>query len=133
MESSKIYSDGSPFGIYYDTEAEEVSFWGDYNDTQTILTVAFVVTLFIAVLIGIIIGALQYRFALDYEQTLYVKQMLEKRVGNLGTYDDAAKELLYTDITAFNNSLREIKWLSSNPLVSWFNNWRIASMDYIIV
>jgi hypothetical protein len=40
-------------------------------------------------------------------------------------------EMLYNDIVAFNNELRNVKKWANNPWTNWFNNQDIASIDYI--
>lgn len=66
----------------------------------------------------------------NYEQALYTKKTIEYRIEHK---DDnlVGNELLYEDITTFNNELRNTKYWASNPWTSWFNNEKIAQLDYI--
>ena len=40
-------------------------------------------------------------------------------------------EMLYNDIVEFNNELRSVKKWVSNPWTNWFNNQKVASIDYV--
>ena len=66
----------------------------------------------------------------DYEKALYTKKTIEYRIEHK---DDnlVGNELLYKDVTTFNNDLRSIKYWANNPWTSWFNNEKIAQLDYI--
>ena len=66
----------------------------------------------------------------DYEAMLYEKEVLEYRLKN---QDNAlnGNELLYRDITEFNNDLRDCKYWADNLWLNWFFNQKIATIDYI--
>lgn len=66
----------------------------------------------------------------DYQNTLYEKQMLEYRLDHM---DDniVGNELLYNDIVEFNNGLRQTKWVAENPWINWLANTDIATIDYV--
>lgn len=65
----------------------------------------------------------------EYEQKLYEKQILEYRLENCE--DLYGNELLYADITKFNNELRNTKHWANNLWTSWFYNDKVATIDYI--
>lgn len=66
---------------------------------------------------------------IDYEDKVAERQMLEYRIEN---YEDAVgNELLYDDIVEFNKDLRHTKRFYNSPWTNWFNNWKVAEIDYI--
>lgn len=66
-----------------------------------------------------------------YDKKLAERQMLEYRIEH---YENTVgNELLYSDILKFNNDLRDTKRFANSPWLSWFNNWKIAELDYISV
>lgn len=65
----------------------------------------------------------------EYEQKIYEKQVLEYRLENCE--DLQGNELLYADITKFNNELRNTKHWANNLWTSWFYNDKVATIDYI--
>ena len=68
----------------------------------------------------------------DYEAALYEKQVLEARLEQLENSPySIGNEYLYHDIVEFNNELRSVKKWANNPWTSWFNNEKIASIDYV--
>ena len=66
----------------------------------------------------------------EYQQTIYQKEILEYRLEKKNE-NITGNELLYNDIVEFNNNLRSIKKWSTNPWTNWFNNAKIATIDYI--
>ena len=66
----------------------------------------------------------------NYQKTMYQKEVLEYRLQNQDE-NIVGNELLYNDIVEFNNNLRDVKKWSANPWTSWFNNAKIATIDYI--
>lgn len=67
---------------------------------------------------------------IDYEKALYTKKTIEYRIEHQED-NIVGNELLYNDIIGFNNALRSTKYWASNPWTSWFNNDKIAQLDYI--
>ena len=78
--------------------------------------------------VGII--GVQANKEIDYQNTLYEKEMIEYRIDNMED-NVVGNEMLYNDIVEFNNRLRNIKKWANNPWTNWFNNQDIASIDYI--
>lgn len=66
----------------------------------------------------------------NYQNTLYEKEVLEHRIENAND-NIVGNEMLYNDIVEFNNSLRSTKKWADNPFVNWFWNDDIAQIDYI--
>lgn len=66
---------------------------------------------------------------LNYENMLAQKEMLEYCLEKQN--DVAGNELLYFQILEFNNELRSIKKWVNNPWTNWFNDQKIADIDYI--
>ena len=97
---------------------------------------SFVGTMFVALgavglvfAVGFIAGE-QIRAENDYQKTMYQKEVLEYRLQNQDE-NIVGNELLYNDIVEFNNNLRDVKKWSANPWTSWFNNAKIATINYI--
>lgn len=67
---------------------------------------------------------------INYENTLYAKEVLEYRL-DTKSENLTGNELLYSEIVEFNNDLRKVKKYASSPWTSWFNNPKVAAMDYI--
>lgn len=67
---------------------------------------------------------------IDYQNAYYHKATLEYRLENIEK-NNVGNEHLYNDIVEFNNSLRSTKKWANNPWTNWFNNQRIAELDYI--
>ena len=104
-----------------------------YDATQ----VAWIVGILISIIsiMGLIISLMLILFTQipaqkDYEAMLYEKEVLEYRLKN---QDNAlnGNELLYRDITEFNNDLRDCKYWADNLWLNWFFNQKIATIDYI--
>lgn len=67
---------------------------------------------------------------IDYKKALYTKKTIEYRIEHQED-NIVGNELLYNDIIGFNNALRSTKYWANNPWTSWFNNDKIAQLDYI--
>lgn len=78
---------------------------------------------------GLCVLITQVNKQIDYEKALYEKQVLEYRLENCE--DLQGNELLYADITAFNNKLRNTKYWANNLWTSWFYNDKVVTIDYI--
>ena len=70
---------------------------------------------------------------INYEKTVYEKQVLEYRLEQVEQgVNVTGNELVYNDVVEFNNHLRSIKKWANNPWTNWFNNDLIAdNIDYI--
>lgn len=102
-----------------------------YSDAPEVIGV---ILIFLAVfasffVIGFLIGA-HADADIDYQDKLYEKEMLEYRINNADE-NIVGNEMLYNDIVEFNNELRRTKKFINSPWLNWFNNAKIASMDYI--
>lgn len=70
---------------------------------------------------------------IEFEKTLYTKEALEQRLEQSENLSNG-NEMLYSEITEFNNDLREIKYWSQNPWIGYKYNQRIAQeIDYIVI
>lgn len=103
----------------------------DCSDVVFGVGLSFVIVfgLVLFVLSGCIIGV-QVEKDVDYQNMLYRKEILEYRIEHMED-NVTGNEMLYNDIVEFNNELRGIKKWASNPWTNWFNNGRIATIDYI--
>lgn len=83
---------------------------------------------------GIITGGIGIVTAInediDYEKTIYERDVLEYRLEQLDE-NVTGNELLYNDIVEFNNGLRYTKKWVDSPWTSWFFNQKIADIEYI--
>ena len=77
---------------------------------------------------GIIMNRIGYD--IDYQNASYEREMLEYRLDHRED-DFPGNEMLYDDIVNFNNKLRSQKKWANNPWTNWFNNEKIAALDYI--
>ena len=66
----------------------------------------------------------------EYQNRLHEKEMLEYRIDNMNE-DIVGNEMLYNDIVAFNNGLRQIKKWANNPFTNWFYVQEVATIDYV--
>ena len=82
----------------------------------------------IFVVVGII--SVQVNKDINYQNTLYKKEVLEYRIDNMKD-NIVGNEMLYNDIVEFNNELRSVKEWANNPWTNWFYNQDIADIDYI--
>ena len=85
--------------------------------------------LFSCTCFAVIIGQVSAR-EIDYQNTLYEKEMLEYRIEHM-EQNITGNEMLYSDIVEFNNELRRVKKWANNPWTNWFNNQKVATIDYI--
>ena len=69
---------------------------------------------------------------INYQNMLYAKEMLEYRIEHMDE-DVIGNEMLYNDIVEFNNELRSEKKWANNSWTNWFNNQKIAEMDYVVL
>ena len=67
---------------------------------------------------------------IDYQNALHEKEVIEYRIDNMED-NIVGNEMLYNDIVEFNNELRSVKKWANNPWTNWFNNQKIATIDYI--
>lgn len=86
--------------------------------------------LFAAIIIGVGIIDAQVCGDINYQNKLYEKEVLEYRIEHIEK-NTTGNELLYNDITEFNNELRSTKKWANNPWTNWFYNQDIAAIDYI--
>lgn len=84
--------------------------------------------------LGMITGGISIGTAMnadiDYEKTIYERDVLEYRLEQLDE-NMTGNELLYNDIVEFNNELRYTKKWADSPWTSWFFNQKIADVEYI--
>lgn len=79
---------------------------------------------------GICLISVQVHKDVNYQNTLYEKDVLEYRLERMEE-NNVGNELLYNDIVEFNNELRVTKKWANNIWVNWFYNQDIATIDYI--
>lgn len=75
-------------------------------------------------------GNIKINEDIEYQNTYYHRATLEYRLENIEK-NNVGNEYLYNDIVEFNNSLRSTKKWANNPWTNWFNNQKIAELDYI--
>lgn len=78
---------------------------------------------------GIALGNAAF-YDLDYQNALHEREVIEYRLDHMSE-NITGNEMLYNDIVEFNNKLRSQKKWANNPWTSWFNNKKIAALDYI--
>lgn len=104
-----------------------------YNARDIIMFIV-VVCLLIGGILGTITGGISIGTAinadLDYEKTIYERDVLEYRLEH-SDENMVGNELLYNDIVEFNNRLRHTKEWADSPWISWFFNQKIADIEYI--
>lgn len=66
----------------------------------------------------------------EYEKTVYEREVLEYRLDRKDETENG-NEFLFSEITEFNNKLRAAKKWALNPWTNWFNNEKVATIDYI--
>lgn len=69
-------------------------------------------------------------YDLDYQNALHRREVIEYRLDHIEE-NIIGNEMLYNDIVEFNNMLRSQKKWANNPWTNWFNNEKIAALDYI--
>jgi hypothetical protein len=102
-----------------------------YDDLMfaCVLDIIFSAVILVGCLTAIL--TVQLQSSVNAENALAEKTMLEYRLSK--DKDIAGNELLYSDIVEFNNELRSTKKWANNPWTNWFNNKKIADIDYIEV
>lgn len=105
----------------------KASFW-DASDLQIVFTIFFGLFLGTLTALCLGLGLCHIDDRDEYNQLVYQKQVLEYRLeqGEL-----EGNELLWKDITDFNNNIRSKKYWRNNPWTNWFNNPLINKVDYI--
>lgn len=83
-----------------------------------------------SIIVGILIVGTQINKDVEYQNTLYEKEVLEYRIEEANS-NIVGNELLYGDIVEFNNNLRTIKKWANNPWTNWFFNEDVATIDYV--
>ena len=86
--------------------------------------------LFLSVVFGGIAVGNAIFYDLDYQNALYKREVIEYRLDHMEE-NIIGNEMLYNDIVEFNNMLRNQKKWANNPWTNWFNNEKIAALDYI--
>lgn len=89
------------------------------------------VLIILALIFGAIAISTQVNETLYYQNALNEKAMLEYRLEQ--NDDIAGNEMLYSQIVEFNNALRSNKKWANNLWTNWFNNQKIATIDYIVI
>lgn len=86
---------------------------------------------FATILSILLIISCQCRANIDYQKKLQEADSLKYRIEH-SSENVVGNEMLYSEVTMFNNDLRTTKYWASNPWTSWFNNQQIANkIDYI--
>lgn len=86
--------------------------------------------LFLSLILGgVALGNAAY-YDLDYQNALHKREVIEYRLDHMEE-NITGNEMLYNDIVEFNNMLRSQKKWANNPWTNWFNNEKIAALDYI--
>lgn len=105
--------------------------WFNEFDLRGILAIFLIVIgIFGSLICGIIAMVVSCNKDVEFEKALYEKKTIEYRIENKNK-NIVGNELLYADIVEFNNKLRSAKKWSNNIWVNWFNNDKIAKLDYI--
>lgn len=104
-----------------------------YSEVLTAITIPLLMVGVIGSLlcVGMVIG-INATQDIEYQNTLYEKEMLEYRIEHMEE-NITGNEMLYNDIVEFNNNLRSTKKWANNPWTNWFNNQKIASIDYVVI
>lgn len=104
-----------------------------YNARDIICNIG-IICLVLGGIFGMITGGISAATAinadLDYENTIYERDVLEYRLEH-SDENMVGNELLYNDIVEFNNRLRHTKEWADKPWISWFFNQKIADIEYI--
>lgn len=104
------------------------AYWSDAFEITGVILIAISV-IALSLVVGFIIDA-NANGDIYYQNKLYEKDVLEYRIDNISE-NITGNELLYNDIVRFNNELRSIKKWANSPWTNWFNNAKVASIDYI--
>jgi hypothetical protein len=67
---------------------------------------------------------------IQYQKYSYERETLEYRLEQLDT-NITGNELLYKEITSFNNDLRGKKYWGNNVWTNWLYNQKVIELDYI--
>ncbi len=103
------------------------------NNTDEIHTGGWILiflNIIILLCISIVILCIQIPKETDYQNALYEKEVLEYRLENKDE-NLVGNEMLYSEITKFNNELRNHKIYCNNLWLNLFHNDKIATIDYI--
>ena len=73
---------------------------------------------------------LKYAQEIQYQKYSYERETLEYRLEQLDT-NITGNELLYKEITSFNNDLRGKKYWGNNVWTNWLYNQKVIELDYI--
>ena len=79
---------------------------------------------------GVLAMIISIKKEANYQNALYEKQMLEYRLEHIED-NLIGNEILYLEITEFNNELRSCKYYSGNLWIGLFFNDKIATIEYI--
>jgi c-di-AMP phosphodiesterase-like protein len=97
---------------------------------EFIAIISFIFSIVGIIFISGFIIAININRDIDYQNKLYEREMLEYRIEKMEE-NITGNEMLYNDIVAFNNGLRETKRWANSPWTNWFFNKDIATIDYI--
>lgn len=114
--------------IVYWVVNDRVCVFADWITLSAILLTVF--GIFGSIIVGTLIIGVQINRDVEYQNTLYEKEVLEYRIEEADK-NIVGNELLYGDIIEFNNDLRTIKKWANNPWTNWFFNEDIATIDYV--
>jgi hypothetical protein len=102
--------------------------------TQDCIEILKITCLIIGGMATIVVGTLVLvnacNYDIEYKNAIHQREMLEYRIDRMED-NITGNEMLYNDIVTFNNMLRSEKKWALNPWTSWFNNAKIATIDYI--
>jgi hypothetical protein len=83
-----------------------------------------------AIFIASVLCIIQIPRQVDYEKVAAKREVLEYRLEHREE-NIVGNEMLYSEITEFNNDIRGEKRYADSPWVNWFANDKIADIDYI--
>lgn len=93
---------------------------------SSLLAIGVIATTVIAILFFVI----QVPKQVNYENAVAKREALEYRLEHREE-NIVGNEMLYSEITEFNNGLRGKKRYADSPWIGWFVNDKIAEIDYI--
>ena len=88
------------------------------------------VGLLLSLISGCIVLCNAASYDLDYQNALHEREVIEYRLDHMEE-NIVGNEMLYNDIVEFNNILRSQKKWANNLWTNWFNNEKIAALNYI--
>ena len=88
------------------------------------------VGLLLSLISGCIVLCNAASYDLDYQNALHEREVIEYRLDHMEE-NIVGNEMLYNDIVEFNNMLRSQKKWANNLWTNWFNNEKIAALNYI--